>query len=104
MDAEVVGRALVAAPGSPDAPRATERERELSARQTAQAFERAAFYDRIRGKPEAAAIAYRDFLRRFPDAAEAPRVRARLAEIEPGAEPPAPAPAPAPESVSEPDL
>ena len=92
--------ALVAAPGSPDAPRATERERELSARQTAQAFERAAFYDRIRGKPEAAAIAYRDFLRLFPDAAEAPRARARLAEIEPGAEPPTPAP----ESVSEPDL
>ena len=74
--------ALAIAPDSPDAARAAERERELRARQTAQAFERAAFYDRVRGKPEAAAIAYRDFLRRFPDAAEAPKARARIAEIE----------------------
>ena len=74
--------ALASSPNSPEAPRAAERERELSARQTAQAFERAAFYDRVRHKPEAAAMAYRDFLRRFPDAPEAPRARARLAEIE----------------------
>ncbi|MBQ9726075.1 MAG: tetratricopeptide repeat protein [Kiritimatiellae bacterium] len=74
--------ALAAAPGSPDAPRAAERERELHARQTAQAFERAEFYDRVRRRPEAAAMAYRDFLRLHPDAAEAPRARARLAEIE----------------------
>lgn len=74
--------ALATAPDSPEAPRAAERERELSARQTAQAFERAAFYDRVRRKPEAAAMAYRDFLRRFPDAPEAPRARARLADIE----------------------
>ncbi len=79
---EALRAALAVAPDAPDAARAAERERELSARQTAQAFERAAFYDRVRGKPEAAAIAYRDFLRRFPDAAEAPRARARIAEIE----------------------
>lgn len=74
--------ALATAPDSPDAAKAAERERELGARQTAQAFERAEFYDRVRGKPEGAALAYRDFLRRFPDAAEAPRARARIAEIE----------------------
>ncbi len=79
--------ALATAPDSPDAARAAERERELRARQTAQAFERAAFYDRVRGKPDAAAIAYRDFLRRFPEAAEAPKARARIAEIEAAASP-----------------
>ena len=83
--------ALASAPDAPDAPRAVERERELVARQTAQAFERAAFYDRIRGKPEAAAIAYRRFLERFPGAAEAPRARERLAEIEASLPPDAPA-------------
>ena len=62
------------------------------ARQTAQAFARAEFYDRVRGKPEAAALAYRRFLERFPDAAEAPRARARLAEIGAALPPDAPAP------------
>ena len=74
--------ALAAAPDSPDAPRASELLRDLSARQSAQAFERASFYDRIRRNPEAAALAYRDFLRRHSDAAEAPRARERIAEIE----------------------
>lgn len=79
---EALRSALAAAPSAPDAPRASEWERELSARRSAQAFERAAFYDRVRRNPAAAALAYRDFLRRHPDAAEAPRARARLAEIE----------------------
>ena len=39
-------------------------------------------YDRIRRNPTAAALAYRDFLRRFPDAAEASLARRRIAEIE----------------------
>ena len=74
--------ALLTAPDSPDAAQAAEWERELAARQSAQAFERAAFYDRIRRNPTAAALAYRDFLRRFPDAAEASLARRRIAEIE----------------------
>lgn len=93
---EALRRAISMAPDSPDAAAAAERERELLARQTAQAFSRAEFYDRIRDKPEAAALAYRRFLERFPDAAEAPRARARLAEIEAALPPDAPAlPAPA---------
>ncbi|MBQ3811206.1 MAG: tetratricopeptide repeat protein [Kiritimatiellae bacterium] len=92
-----VRSALAAAPGSPDAAAAAERERELSARQTAQAFARAEFYDRVRRKPEAAALAYRRFLERFPDAAEAPRARERLAEIEAAL----PTPAPAADAVPE---
>ncbi len=89
---EALRRAISLAPGSPDAAAAAERERELSARQTAQAFARAEFYDRVRGKPEAAALAYRRFLERFPDAAEAPRARARLAEIGAALPPDVPAP------------
>ena len=79
---EALRAALATAPDAPDAPRAAEWERELVARQTAQAFERAAFYDRVRRNPAAAALAYREFLRRHPDAAEAPRARERIAEIE----------------------
>ena len=88
---EALRSAISLAPGSPDAAAAREREQELSARQASQAFERAAFYDRIRDRPEAAAIAYRRFLERFPEAAEAPRARERLAEIEASLPPDAPA-------------
>lgn len=74
--------AIAASPSAPEAERAAAWEAELRARETSQAFGRAEFYDRVRRKPEAALLSYRDFLRRFPDAAEAPRARARVAELE----------------------
>ena len=49
-------------------------------------YERAAFYDTIRRKPAAAAAAYRRFLELHPEAPEAPLVRARLAQLEGGAD------------------
>ena len=52
-------------------------------------YERAAFYDTIRRKPDAAAAAYRRFLELHPDSGESPRVRERLAEIEGSLPPPA---------------
>ena len=62
---------------------------EIAAAITRTDYERAAFYDTIRRKPEAAAAAYRRFLELHPDAAEAPLVRERLAQLEGAAEPPA---------------
>ena len=55
----------------------------LSARATRMAWERAEFYDRVRKNPDAARLAYAEFLRLYPAAAEAPAVRARLAELQP---------------------
>jgi len=55
---------------------------ELVQRLATKAYDRAAFYDRIRQRPLAAHVKYQEFLRNFPDAQEAPRVRNRLAAIE----------------------
>ena len=79
---EVLRSAVRAAPSRPEAAEATERIAALSARASALAFERAVFYDRIRHNDEASVIAYRDFLRQHPNAAESDEARARLAELE----------------------
>ena len=78
---EVLRAAVRMAPSRPEAPEATERIAELAARASAMAFERAAFYDRIRHNDEASVLAYRDFLRQHPNAPEAAEARARLAEL-----------------------
>lgn len=79
---EVLRAAVRTAPSRPEAAEASERIAELSARASAMAFERAAFYDRIRHNDEASVIAYRDFLRQYPNAAESAEARERLAELE----------------------
>ena len=79
---ETMRRALRLSSSHPAAPETSERVAALSARATRMAWKRAEFYDRVRKNPEAAAIAYREFLRRYPGAAEAPMVRERLAEIQ----------------------
>ena len=56
---------------------------ELEDRMTAMGFARAEFYDRIRRNPSAALVMYREFLRRYPDAQEAPRAKQRIAELTP---------------------
>ena len=80
---EVLRSAVRAAPSRPEAAEATERIASLSARASAIAFGRAAFYDRIRHNDEASRLAYRDFLRQYPNAAESDEARARLAELGP---------------------
>lgn len=54
---------------------------ELSQNLTAMNFEKAQFYDRIRRNPEAALIAYTEFLDTYPAAAEAPEARARIKQL-----------------------
>lgn len=53
-------------------------------------FGKAAFYDTIRRKPDAAAAAYRRFVELHPDVPEAEAARRRLAELGASAEPTAP--------------
>jgi len=56
-------------------------------------YERAAFYDKHRGrKPRAALIAYADFIARFPSSRLAERARARLERIKAESEPDQPLP------------
>ena len=65
----------------PEAAEARERAAELAARQSRMAFERAEFYDRVRRDPEAAILAYGQFLEHFPNAAESERARERLERL-----------------------
>lgn len=95
--------ALRAASGRPEAVEVSAKLDELVAVSTRSAFEKAAFYDRVRHNDGAAAVAYREFLRLHPSSAEAPLARARLAELSARAggapafpDQPSPAPAPAP--------
>ena len=70
-------------PQNPEAAEARARADELSARQTRMAFERAEFYDRVRRDPEAAVLAYGDFLKQFPNAPESARARERMEALRP---------------------
>ena len=51
----------------------------LRERQTAAAFARARYYDRILHKPESALLEYRSFVSLYPDAPQAAEARARIA-------------------------
>jgi outer membrane protein assembly factor BamD (BamD/ComL family) len=70
-----------------DYPEHTEREAlarksaELTTRRQARFFAMARFYDTPRFKPETAAAAYRDFVRRFPNAPQAEEARQRLTRL-----------------------
>ena len=54
---------------------------ELTLRLARMAYDRAAFYDTVRQRPEAAIVAYQEFLRLFPDAPHAEQAQARLDEL-----------------------
>jgi TolA-binding protein len=55
--------------------------KELNNRHEKSVYERARFYDRLARKPEAAALAYEEFLRVFPASDLAPGVRDRIAAL-----------------------
>lgn len=78
---EMLRLAIRTDPQNGEAAEARRRADELAARQTAMAFGRAEFYDRVRGDAAAAVLAYEQFLRQFPNAAESERARTRLAEL-----------------------
>ena len=80
---ETMRRALRLDPSHPLASETSKHVAALSARATRLAWQRAEFYDRVRHNDTAARLAYEEFLRMYPGAAEAPRVRARLAELPP---------------------
>jgi outer membrane protein assembly factor BamD (BamD/ComL family) len=69
-------------PGHPDAPEIRTLADGLLRDVEALHYEKAAFYDRIQRNPVAAQIAYTEFLRRFPDARQATKIRNRLRELE----------------------
>lgn len=68
-------------PNDDRVPDARARLKALNVRKEAMALERARFYDRLRGHPEAALRAYEDFLRNFPSSDSAPLVTERIAAL-----------------------
>ena len=68
-------------PDSPDRDEAASILRKLRARQADLAWESATYYDTILSRPPAAAIAYKDFIRNFPDDARVPAAQKRLAAL-----------------------
>lgn len=78
---DTLRRATRAGADHPEAERAFEAIKDLSARLTQGAYERAEFYDRIRHDPAAAILAYGQFLEEHPGAPQAEKVRARIAEL-----------------------
>ena len=78
---DTLRRATRAGADHPEAERAFEAIKDLSARLTQGAYERAEFYDRIRHDPAAAILAYGQFLEEHPGAPQAEKVRARIVEL-----------------------
>ena len=78
---ETLRLALRTDPAHAGAAEARDRAAELAARQTRMAFDRAAFYDRVRRDREASILAYEQFLEHFPNAAESERARERLGQL-----------------------
>jgi outer membrane assembly lipoprotein YfiO len=68
-------------PDSPNRAEAQQSRDSLHAHWVAMAFENAAYYDRIARKPEAAVIAYGDFVRRFPLTEQAKEAQERIAAL-----------------------
>lgn len=69
-------------PGHPERERLQEELDELDARRYQRHFDMAAFYDTPRYKPEAAATAYREFIRKFPLAPQAATARRRIEALD----------------------
>lgn len=68
-------------PDDPNVAQATADRDRLSQRLSTMHYRKAAYYDTIAHRPEAALIAYADFLRRFPYAEQAEGVSARIREL-----------------------
>lgn len=69
------------APRHEMAPETSKRIAEMSANLTAMNFSKAEFYDKIRRDPDAAILAYSEFLNLYPTASEAPAAEARIQEL-----------------------
>lgn len=68
-------------PDDPNVPEAAAARDDLNRHLTGMYYERAAYYDRIARRPQAALIAYADFLRRFPLSEQAVQVNRRMEEL-----------------------
>jgi outer membrane protein assembly factor BamD (BamD/ComL family) len=68
-------------PASPDVGQAETYLRTLNTRLTTMAFERALFYDRQSRRPEAALLAYEDFLKNFPASEQAATAQQRIEQL-----------------------
>ena len=66
------------APSHEMASETSKRIAEMSAKLTAMNFSKAEFYDKIRHDPDAAILAYSEFLNLYPTASEAPAAEARI--------------------------
>ncbi len=55
---------------------------ELKAMLAGMHYERAVYYDRIARRPDSALLAYRDYIKRFPDGGDAANVRERIDELD----------------------
>lgn len=69
-------------PGHPERATAQERMEPLRSRLEDMVYERARYYDVIEKRHRSALIAYRDFVRNFPNAERLPEVRRRISELE----------------------
>lgn len=69
------------APSHEMAPETSKRIAEMSANLTAMNFRKAEFYDKIRHEPDAAILAYGEFLNLYPTASEAPAAEARIQKL-----------------------
>lgn len=74
-------RFIKAHPGSVHGGEVSRRLDALTGKLSRLAYERAVFYDRKTRKPDAAVLAYRDFLNKFPDSSMADSARQRIAEL-----------------------
>jgi outer membrane protein assembly factor BamD (BamD/ComL family) len=66
---------------SENAGEATLYRQELQGRLTGLYYERAVYYDEVARRPEAALIAYRDFIQQCPSAEQVPAVKARIEQL-----------------------
>lgn len=74
--------ALTAYPNHPDRALFVTWREELGNRQADAVYQHAVFYDTIRNQPQAALVAYREFLRQFPGSKRVTAVRERIRQLE----------------------
>jgi tetratricopeptide (TPR) repeat protein len=74
--------ALQAYPTHPDRAQFAAWREELGDRQADSVYQRAVFYDTFRKQPQAALVAYREFLRQFPGSKRVAAVRERIRQLE----------------------
>jgi tetratricopeptide (TPR) repeat protein len=74
--------ALAAYPNHADRAQFAAWREELADRQADSVYQRAVFYDTIRKQPQAALVAYREFLRQFPGSKRVAAARERIRQLE----------------------